>query len=155
MVARRQVYPFQRVAYIGTKGIVGYRIVPALPLTISSSHTSKCLKMSAFIDTGADISLFPSMIAKLLKHKLRSGKPQSFGTASGKGKAWRHTADISILTSDYRKVLCTISKVPIDFIQKRSDLPLLLGVEGFLERLVIMVDYPNQIVTVEVPSNVS
>lgn len=155
MAVRRQVYPFQKVAYIGPRGVIGHRIAPALPLIISSSHTPKRLLMPALVDTGADNCLFPSMIARLLKHKLRSGEPQSFGTASGKGKAWRHTAEISILTADYNKTLCTISKVPIDFIQKRSALPLLLGVKGFLEKLIILVDYPNQIIAVEVPSNVS
>lgn len=156
MTARRQVYPFQRVVYVSPKGVGRHcHRSPVLPLIISSLHSPRRLPMTALIDTGADNSLFPSIIAKLLKHKLRSGKPQKFGTASGKGKAWRHTAEIGILTSDCKKVFCTISKVPIDFIQKRSAFPLLLGVEGFLEKLVVTVDYPNQIVVVEVPSNVS
>ena len=106
--------------------------------------------MAALVDTGADYCMCPSKITKPIGYKIRSGTQITFGGAASSGKAWRHFADIAILTSDYRNIFHRLSNVPLDLVQKRKPFPVLLGRNGFLDQFVIEVDFPNKLFILEV-----
>jgi hypothetical protein len=149
MPGRREVYPFMGVQFIG--GAQGVKLQPVLPIVIFGPDGSRKSQVeAALIDTGADLCLCPSRITKPIGYGIRSGIPISFSGAVGKGTAWRHDVNIAILTHDYRAIFHRLSNVPLHLVQKRSPFPVLLGTRGFLDQFVIHIDYPNNLLTLEV-----
>jgi len=150
MARARETYPFTRAQLI--PGEITPEEQPVLPIVICGPHGSRGMPIrAALVDTGADYCTCPSRVAKPLGYKIRSGKLITFGTATTKGKAWRHLVDIAILTHDYRAVFHRLSNVPLDLVQRRSPFPVLLGRIGFLDRFVIRIDFKNKLFTLELP----
>jgi hypothetical protein len=148
MAGRSETYPFKGAEFIG--GGPGIEPQPVLPIVIWGPGGSGGMPVwAAIVDTGADYCMCPSKITKPIGYKLRDGTPSPFGGAVGTGKAWRHYADIAILTHDYRAIFHKISHVPLALVQKRNPFPVLLGRDGFLDQFVIHIDFPNNELTLE------
>jgi predicted aspartyl protease len=148
MPRRRETYPFSAAQLVG--GPERPVLQPVLPIVIWGPDGARGIKVeAALVDTGADYCMCPSKITKPIGYKLRSGEPIDFGGAVATGKAWRHFADITILTHDYRAIFHKISDVPLALVQKRKPFPVLLGRDGFLDQFVINIDFPNKLFTLE------
>jgi len=106
---------------------------PYLPVTISNPVTGKSVRIAALIDTGADECALPESFARLLGHKIESGKPKSVSTGGGLATAYSHTALIT--ADDFISLEATVDFVPT------LRMPL-IGVNSFLNRFVLTVDYP-------------
>ena len=134
----------------------GGRSRPMLWIRISNPHRKdKAVPLNlALVDTGADVCLFPGIIATNLGHDLRKGKRKEMGTAGGSIYAYEHTSKIEILETlpDGRpgpKVLFSIAKTPIDYVDDCTSF--LLGSEKFLNKFILTVDYPKQIFSIKKP----
>jgi len=136
------VYPFSRMRYPG--GSLDYRGYTRLPLRILNPATAREIIAWGLVDTGADASLVPASLAKLLGHKLK-GKGVKVTLTGGieqtQVTAYRHTFEISLLSPSLKRRVWTRS-MEIDCLE--SDPPLLLGVDDFLCHFALTLDYPGQ-----------
>lgn len=108
---------------------------PILPVIIKNPVTKQELRTYAMIDTGADDCAFPASYALLTGHNLLAGNQKAIGTGNGITNAYAHT--ISLEINDYK-----IENILIDFM---PNLHIgLLGVQNFLKRFILTVDYPEQ-----------
>ena len=107
--------------------------------------------MSALVDTGADNSMCPAQITEAVGHNTLSGKEITFAGAASSGKAWEHFINISIMKPDYKSVFHALSNVPFQLVKRRTASPILLGRNGFLDQFVIHIDFPNKLLTLELP----
>ena len=128
---------------------LGQRDRPMLWVSISGSSGAKGTPpLLAKIDTGCDGCIFPLFIAKELGCDLSSAKKVSVETASTPTMAYRLDSmmiDVLKMWPDGlsgKELLCRILKVPIYFVKDAKQL--ILGAEGFLDRFVLTVDYPNR-----------
>jgi len=81
---------------------------------------------------------------------------RDIGTASGGAKAFAHTSKIEILGIRSNglpssKVLFTINDTPIDFIKRCG--ASLLGVDEFLAKFILTVDYPRKAFSIRNPAS--
>jgi len=149
MSRRREIYPFMGAQLIG--GRERPVLQPVLPIVIWGPDGSQGMRIeAAIVDTSADYCMCPSKVTRPIGYKIRTGKAITFGGAAAIGKAWRHFANIDILTHDYRAIFRRLSNVPLDSVQNRRPFPMLLGRIGFLDRFLIKIDFPNKILTLEV-----
>jgi Retroviral aspartyl protease. len=108
---------------------------PILPVIISNPTTCQELRTFALIDTGADDCAFPASYALLTGHNLLAGNQKEIGTGNGKTNAYAHTVSLEI--NGYK-----IDNILIDFM---PNLHIgLLGVQNFLKRFILTIDYPGQ-----------
>jgi len=150
MSRRKEIYPFMAAQLIGASQRP--ILQPVLPIIIWGPDGSRGMSVkAALVDTGADFCMCPSTITRPIGYKLRSGEQIRFGGAAATGKAWRHFANIVILTHDYRAIFSRISNVPLDLVQKRKPFPVLLGRNGFLDQFVIHIDSPKKLLILEIP----
>lgn len=127
----------------------GGSLVAYLPVTIINPRTGDCIRTKGLIDTGADECSIPSGFAKKLGHKLYSGTKTQVTTGKGLTAAWSHTTIFLIHHPDTSEVIYTTPEVPIDYMK---DLPtVLLGVNSFLSRFVITLDYPKNVFSLTKP----
>jgi hypothetical protein len=103
---------------------------------------------NGIIDTGASDCAFPSQYADLLGHDLKKGEHKTTKTANGSSDVYSHTTIIEIYNST-NKVVYRIEKTPIDFM---PNLPyVLLGVNSFLSKFILTIDYPAQKFSIQLP----
>ena len=112
----------------------------------------------ALVDTGADGCVFPASLATLLGIDLKAVKPRKVCGVGGKCKAYPHTCDVHILNATKKgmvgsTVLYTIPNTPIDFVPLGAHIPGLLGVNQFLSRFILEIDYPRQLLHLRNPSS--
>lgn len=122
---------------------------PYLALKISNSLTKKSYKTFGLIDTGADECAVPAFIADELGHNLHAGIPKTITTGSGKASVYRHTTKFEIYHPTSGELLYTIPEIPVDFVY---NLPIvLLGVNNFLSRFVLIINYPDKSFSIHFP----
>lgn len=122
---------------------------PYLALKIVNPHTNKSIKTFGLIDTGADECAVPAFIAEELGHNLHAGIPKTITTGSGKASVYRHTTKLEIYHPLSGELLYTVTDTPVDFV---FNLPIvLLGVNNFLSRFVLTIDYPNKSFSIKFP----
>lgn len=114
---------------------------PYVPVRISNPATGKHIETFALIDTGADECALPSIFAKILGHNLVAGEERDVDTGNGTTKAYKHSSVIEIvgystghIFIDYMVNLC----VP------------LLGINSFLKEFVVIFDFPQKVVSLEI-----
>lgn len=134
--------------------VAGAPARPMLWIRVTNPDTKKGIIALAIVDTGADDCAFPAIVAAMLGHKLKSVPPKEIKTASGTTYAYAHTSRVDILEMrpdglPGKKILYTIPKTPIDFIQGCNDF--LLGTRNFLSKFVVTIDYLRQHFSIRKP----
>lgn len=122
---------------------------PYLSIKIINPHTQKSLSVVGLIDTGADECAIPADYASLLGHNLLAGKTKIINTGNGETKAYAHTTKFEIYHIISGKLLYTIPDTPIDFMPNLNSV--LLGVNSFLSRFILKIDYPNKTFSIKYP----
>lgn len=106
----------------------------ALPIIVINPSTRKKIRTYGIIDTGADECAFPAQYTPLLGHNLQKGYPKKVNTGNGETIAYSHTVNLQIYDLVIKNIL-------VDFLPNLN-IPL-LGVNSFLSRFVLTIDYPN------------
>jgi len=114
----------------------------------------------ALIDTGADRCVFPSQAAVLLGHQLKNGQAESMWGVTGSARAYEHKSHIEVLNTlpdgsgrCEKKVLFSLKDVPIQFVDDYNFRMFILGVDDFLNKFVLNIDYPNEIFSLTIPDS--
>ena len=137
----RAVYPFTRFTY--PDGTQEHRAYTRLPLRIRNPATDLALVTWGLVDTGADLTLLPAELAVRLGHKIKRGRTSITGGIEQTDLlAYAHTFEIELLAANLKRVLWTTG--PREFDCLDSNPPTLIGVEDFLHRFRLLVDYPVQ-----------
>ena len=134
------VYPFTR--FVFPTGHQDRRAYARLPLSIRNPETGLALVTWGLVDTGADLTLLPAELAVRLGHHLTANGVRTSVTAGIEQKeltAYAHTFEIQLLSADLKRVLWTTGRREFDCLP--SNPPLLIGVEDFLDRFRLLVDY--------------
>ena len=122
---------------------------PILPVKIVNPENNKSIRQWGIIDTGADDSAIPGWVAKKLGHNLKKGISKFIDTASGSSIVFSHTATILILHPETYIQVYKLDNIPIDFLPDLS-YPL-WGVNNFLCRFILEIDYPCQLFSLKLP----
>lgn len=119
---------------------------PILPINIINPHTGRSYATFGIIDTGADECAIPAGIAPILGHNLQAGATKIIGTGNGETIAFAHTTKFEIYHPLSFKFVYTIQDTPIDFMPNLH--VVLLGVNSFLSKFVLNIDYPRKVFSV-------
>ncbi|MGR3219109.1 MAG: retropepsin-like aspartic protease [Candidatus Anammoxibacter sp.] len=122
---------------------------PVLALRIINPHSSKSYQTFGIIDTGADECAIPASVAHLLGHNLKKGTTKEIGTGNGLATAYTHTIKFEIYHPVSGKFLYAVNDTPIDFMPNLNIV--LLGVNSFLSRFILTVDYPKKSFSLNYP----
>lgn len=127
---------------------------PVLPLRITNPHcsTNNTIKWHALVDTGADSCLFTKEICLMTNHNF-DGKDVLVQKCQGIGdrsiKTFSHTFILELMDPANNESVWSSGQIPVECSQSSSShFPLLLGTKDFLEKFKIVIDYPNQCITV-------
>jgi len=124
---------------------------PILGLKIINPHTGKYSQTFGFIDTGADECAIPAELATLLGHNLQAGKTKNVTTGNGVTVAYSHITKFELFHPVTGQLLHTVADTPIDFLPNLH--VVLLGVNNFLSRFILHVDYPKKTFSISTPKN--
>jgi hypothetical protein len=116
---------------------------PLLPINIINPHTGLSYATFGIIDTGADESAIPAAIAPILGHNLQAGSTRTIKTGKCETIAFSHTTKFEIFNPLSFKLAYTVQDTPIDFLPNLQ--VVLLGVNSFLNKFILKIDYPRQI----------
>lgn len=122
---------------------------PYLGLKIINPHTNKSIFSYGLIDTGADECAIPAGYALKLGHNLLAGKTKTVGTGNGLSTAYSHTTSFEIYHPVSGELLITLPETPIDFMPNLRTV--LLGVNSFLSKFILNIDYPKKIFSLSNP----
>ena len=114
---------------------------PYLPIALSNPSTGLEVETYALIDTGADECAFPARFAAILGHDFSAGERKQIQTGNGVTLAYSHTSIIAL--DEF-----ATEQITVDYLVN-LETPL-LGVQSFLSHFVVTLDYPKQIVTLEI-----
>jgi len=117
-----------------------------VPVRIANPHTRQSVIAYALVDTGADACLFPADLAVALGHDLKgAGVKASItsGIEQTEVPTYKHTFRLELLSPDLRRAVWRSRPMEIDCAE--SNPPVLVGVEGFLERFRLTIDYRRQV----------
>jgi len=123
---------------------------PILPVKIINPENNKSIRQWGIIDTGADDCAIPAWVAEKLGHNLKKGSSKHIDTASGSSIAYSHTTTILILHPDTYIQIYELDNIPVDFVPDL--LYPLWGVNNFLSRFILEVNYPHQLFSLKIPS---
>lgn len=126
-----------------------------LPIRITNPDTEKTLDTFGLIQTSTDRCVVPAEYASILGHNLTRGTTRKVSTGNGTSIAYSHTCTISIfdlkaLENKTLNAVYEIERTHIEFVPNLSHV--ILGVENFLSRFILAVDYPNQVFSIRKPS---
>jgi len=84
-----------------------------------------------------------------LGHNLQAGTTKIIGTGNGETIAFAHTTKFEIYYPFSFKLAYTIQDTPIDFMPNLH--VVLLGVNNFLSKFALNIDYPNNVFSISSP----
>lgn len=122
---------------------------PYLRIRISNPHTGLSAKTYGLIDTGADECAIPAGYSAILGHNLERGTTKQISTGNGITAAYAHSTRFEIFHPETEDVIYTIDNTPLDFMPNLN--VVLLGVNSFLSRFVLEINYPEKRFTVKWP----
>jgi hypothetical protein len=143
-----QKYPFVRFGY--PDGQVDERARISLPILVTNFHTGDWAVAWGLVDTGADACLFPAKLARDLGHDLKaSGVKVSVtsGIEQTEVVIYKHTFRLELLSIDLKRVVWRSKAMEIDCAE--SNPPALLGVDNFLCRFKVIIDYPKEVIRLQ------
>ncbi len=123
---------------------------PVLNIKIINPHTKQSFKTYGIVDTGADECAIPALYAPILGHNLQAGVRRDINTGNGTTVAYAHTTQFEVYHPATDELLYTIDGTPIDFLPNLA--VVLLGVNSFLSRFILKIDYPHQLFSIKYPS---
>lgn len=127
---------------------------PYLPVNIINSHNDKrCYSTWGIIDTGADVCAISAKFAKILGHDLKIVKPRDVDTGNGPTLAYPHSTRFEILHPITGQLIYTTIDTPVDFLLE-LDAPVLLGINNFLGKFILNINYPQQKFSLTDPSRI-
>jgi hypothetical protein len=135
-------YPFLQLRL--QDGSLEHRAYTRLPLLIRNPTSGQTLTTLGLVDTGADSTLFPAILANRLGHKLKGTGVKTTVTAGIEQTSltvYKHTFEVNLLSPDMHNPVWTAT-MEIDCVE--SNPPLLLGVEDFLCHFKLTIDYPSE-----------
>ena len=135
-------YPFLQLRL--QAGSLEHRAYTRLPLLIRNPVTGRTLTTLGLVDTGADSTLFPAILAHRLGHKLKGTGVKTTVTAGIEQTSvivYKHTFEMNLLSPDMRHAVWTAT-MEVDCVE--SNPPLLLGVEDFLCHFKLTIDYLSE-----------
>ncbi len=117
-----------------------------LPIRIVNPDTGIGIPAWGLIDTGADDCAIPARFASMIGHNLQMGRERRVGTGNGVTTAYAHKTNIEIFKIEGDTVLENVivenvTETPIDYMPNLDTV--LLGVDKFLNRFVLQIDYPR------------
>jgi hypothetical protein len=118
---------------------------PYLRIRIINPENGRFFDSLGQIDTGADVCTFPSQIATVLGHDLEAGQASHSGTANGLARTYSHTTTIEVLTLA-GDILLTIQNIQAHYMRDLHTC--LIGVDQFLGRYHLQINYPKQIFSI-------
>lgn len=116
----------------------------ALPIRLSNPNNGKSVRLYGIIDTGASDCFVPARLGTLLGCKIKYTKGTETLTGKGTAKSYKHKMNIVVYhPDDPEKVIFeTLENIEVHLL---DDLPeVLLGVNGFLSKFTLIVDYPKK-----------
>lgn len=122
---------------------------PILPIRIVNPHTGNEFSTYGIIDTGADECAIPASIASILGHNLQTGTTKYINTGNGVTTAYAHTTIFEIFHPVTGELAYTIPDTPIDFLPNLH--VVLVGVNSFLSKFILEIDYPRQVFSIKYP----
>lgn len=125
---------------------------PTFQIRIINPHTGLSQKGYGLIDTGADECAVPASYAALLGHNLQAGTPKTVSTGNGPTNAYAHTTSFEIFDPSTGQIAYTINSTPIDFMPNLH--VILIGVNSFLSKFIVRIDYPNKIFSIKDPKEI-
>jgi hypothetical protein len=120
---------------------------PVLNIRIINPHTGNHVRTHGIIDTGADECAIPAGYAPVLGHNLQAGTTKPVNTGNGQTVAYSHTTSFEIFHPGAGTLLYTLPNTPIDFLPNLHIV--LLGVNNFMSRFKLTVDYPNKTFSIQ------
>ena len=129
---------------------------PYLPVIVRNPDTGQEIDTWCLIDTGADRTFIPGKIAKAIGHNVLQGFKRKCGTGGGSVIAYDHTCELDVLAMDENgqflrnEIRVTIPSGHISVMPTLA-IPL-LGVNEFLGRHILNIDYPKYAFSVRLPT---
>lgn len=122
---------------------------PILNIRIINPHSGKSYRTYGIIDTGADECAIPASYAYLLGHNLQAGQIKRIRTGNGETVAYAHTTKFEVFHPKTGKLLYTVEDTSIDFLPNLH--VVLLGVNSFLNKFILTIDYPRKVFSIKYP----
>ena len=122
---------------------------PILLIRITNPYSQLSYDTYGIIDTGADECAIPSVYAPLIGHNLQAGQTKHISTGNGVTVAYSPTTKFDLFHPSTGELLYAIPDTPIDFMPNLG--VVLLGVNSFLNRFVLSIDYPNKTFSIKYP----
>ena len=144
------VYPF------GPPGCDADDGKPVLPIVLCNPANGFEFETWGLIDTGADSSVVPENIAKILYHDIRNAKAErevNFGLG-GAVAVFMHSFDIHVRATDKKGKIT--SKIAAKMTNKKIAVApklhtVILGESDFLKNFILTIDYPNRVFSLTIP----
>ena len=128
---------------------------PILPLLIANPHNGNNFRTWGLIDTGAMATVIPAFIAGIIGIDIGSIPSSPGKGAGGDLTVFRHLFSIDILSldGDGNVIENEIAiRIPPRSMRIINNLPgVLLGVNDFLKKYILKINYPLQIFSVRLP----
>jgi len=143
-------YPFQAQGPFS-------ELSPILPIIIINPENRWQFQTWGLIDTGASATTIPGFIATEIGHNIERVKPTPGLGAGGAVDVYEHTCSINILSMaqdgkvNKDEIVIKVSRRRIGVINGLHYV--LLGVNDFLKKYVVTIDYPRKVFSIQKPQN--
>ena len=142
-------YPFQ------AQGVYS-QPSPLLPILITNPHNGARFRSWGFLDTGAVATVIPAFIARIIGHNVENVASFHGNGAGGQLTVYPHTCSIDILSMDsngnVNEENGIVIRIPPSNVGVIIGLPgVLLGVNDFLKKYIVKIDYPRQVFSIRHP----
>jgi len=136
-------YPFVKYSYPDGS----FKLVTEIPIRITNTNDGNQIDCYALIDTGADGNLFTKKLATDLGHNFQGdGVISSVNSGiGGSSDVYKHSFSIGVFSEDLKNIVWTSNPCLTDCID--AEIPLLLGVKGFLENFELTINYQKNTIS--------
>jgi len=141
-------YPFQAQGVFSEPS-------PILPILITNPDTGTKFRTWGLVDTGAAATVIPAYIARIIGHDVEVVAPAFGRGAGGQFNVYPHTCSIEFFSMDGNGIVNEndiVITIPPRYIGITDNVDrVLLGVQDFLKRYILKIDYPRQIISIRHP----
>lgn len=129
---------------------------PLLPILITNPHNGSQFRTWGLLDTGAIATVIPGFIARIIGHNVENVASFSGNGAGGQLTVYPHACSIDILSMDSNGKVNEendiVIRIPPRNVGVINGLPgVLLGVNDFLKKYIVKIDYPRQVFSIRLP----
>jgi len=141
-------YPFQAQGVFSQSS-------PILPILITNPHNGANFQTWGLVDTGAMATVIPGFIARSIGHNIENVAPFHGAGAGGQITVYPHTCSIDIWSIDNNGNVNendVVIRIPSRSMGVINDCNcVLLGVNDFLKRYILKVNYPRKVFSIRHP----